>query len=78
MLLQINLEENLNSKQDEDIEEWLVRLNRLGKDRRLKNRDMKFIAEYIKTKVKKDVKLLIEGNEFMAQLPPTLRRDVVV
>ena len=76
--MQINLEENLNSKQDEDIEEWLVRLNRLGKDRRLKNRDMKFIAEYIKTKVKKDVKLLIEGNEFMAQLPPTLRRDVVV
>ena len=72
----MNLEESIKTAQVEALEEWLIRLNRLGKSKNLKNKEVDFITEYMKGYWRKDIKSLVDGNDLMKQLPPTLRRKV--
>ncbi len=76
LLAQMNLEENIKSQQTEALEDWLIKLNRVGKNKRIKNKDTEFVTDYMKSYWVHDIKNIAEGSDFMRQLPPTLRRKV--
>ena len=78
LLAQIYMEECINLKQTEELEEWLIRINRLGKTKSMRNKDIKFITDYMKSDWRKDIKWLLEGNNFMFQLSPVIRRKVLL
>ena len=76
MVAQMNAEENLKSKQTEELEEWLLRLDRVGKTKRLPNERIDFITAYMKNYWRLNVKNMDKECEFLRQLPPQLRSRV--
>jgi len=76
LLIQMNLEESIKTAQVEALEEWIIRINRSGKSKDLKSKEVDFITEYMKGYWRKDLKSLVSGSDFMKQLPPPLRKKL--
>jgi len=76
LVAQLNYEANLKSQQAEQLEEWLLKLDRAGKNKRLSNANYKFITNYMKMYWNKNQKGIDKDGEFVTQLPPSLRTKV--
>ena len=76
LVAQLNYEANLKSQQAEQLEEWLLRIDRAGKTKHLSNSQYKFITNYLGTYWNKNIKGIDTEKEFVVQLPPSLRTAV--
>ena len=83
LVVQLNYDENMKSQQLEQLEVWLLKIDRAGKDKRsnfsskgLSNAKCDFISNYLKTYWSKNIKGLDTDNEFILQLSPGLRTKV--
>ena len=76
LVMQMNASEALKSKQAEELEEWLLKVDRVGKTKRIQNEDIDFITKYMNSHWFNNVQNIDKSCEFMAQLAPPLRRRV--
>jgi hypothetical protein len=76
LVAQLNAEANLKGKQHEELEAWLLRLDRLGQNKRISNNDIAHITNYMSSYWRQTIKGLDTSNDFLPQLPPPLRRRV--
>ncbi len=76
LVAQLNYEANLKSQQAEQLEDWLLRLDRAGKNKRLSNTQYKFVTNYLATYWNKNIKGIDTDRDFIMQLPPALRSKV--
>lgn len=68
----MNINSNIEQEQIENLENWLLKINKV---RPMKGQDIKYISEYMRIYWRKDIRW-VEQNNFMTQLPPTLRKKV--
>ncbi len=76
LVAQMNAEGNLKSQQAEDLEEWLLRMDRMGKSKRVSHQQIDFITTYMKNYWRLNLKNMDAECEFVRLLPPQLRRRV--
>ena len=76
LVAQLNYEANLKSQQAEQLEDWLLKLDRAGKNKRLANNQYKFVTNYLQAYWGKNIRGLDSEREFVMQLPPSLRTQV--
>jgi len=77
IVAQMSVEEGLKQKQVEDLEEWLLKLDRVGKMKRIKNEDIDFITKYMNGYWWNSVKDMDKECQYIALLPPPIRRRVI-
>ena len=78
LVAQLSYDDNIKSQQKEQLETWLLRLDMVGKKDRLTNEQYQFILDYLEKYWKINIKGLNTDNEFISQLPPSLRSRVIL
>ena len=76
LVTQLSYEAQIESKQEEDLENWLLRMDRAVRTQ-LSTRQCDFIIKYLRNYWAKNIKGVDAGSEFVVQLPPRLRKKVV-
>ena len=76
LVAQMNAEANLKSEQAEHLEEWLLKLERVGKTKRLSSEVIDSITTYMMKHWKLNVKDIDKDCEFFRMLSPQLRAKV--
>ncbi len=75
LVVQMSAENNLKRKQAEELEEWLLKVDRVGKTKRIHNDDIDFITRYMSSYWHNNVQNMDQG-EFISQLDAPLRRSL--
>ena len=76
LISQVNAVENLRSQQSEDFEEWLLKLERSGKSKRLDEKLIESINKYMANYWHYNVKDIDQECEFIRFLSPKLKAKV--
>jgi len=76
LVAQMNAEDNLKSAQAEALEDWLLKLDRVGKTKKLPTYKIDAITVFMKHYWKLNIKDMDKECEFLRLLPPQLRSKV--
>jgi len=75
LITQLNYEATLSSQQEENLESWLLKMDR-AVQMQLSSKQCDFVIQYLRNYWAKNIKGIDTDSEFVEQLHPNLRRKV--